>query len=78
VPRHFLDVYDDLITSDDEGVELPNLEAARLYALKGARDLIGEQVRHGYVVMSHWIDVLDEERTVVLRLPFRDAIDIKD
>ncbi|HEX8484472.1 DUF6894 family protein [Sphingomonas sp.] len=76
--RYFLNIYDDLIVLDEEGVELPNLEAARLQALHGARDLMVEQVRHGYIVLSHWIDVVDESGTVVLRLPFRDAIDIKD
>jgi hypothetical protein len=78
VPRYFFHVYDDVIAKDEEGAELPNLAAARLNALVGARDLIAEQVRHGYIVLSHWIDVVDEQGEAVLTIAFRDAIDIKE
>lgn len=40
--------------------------------------MIAEQVRHGYMVRPHWIDVLDEGGAVVLTLSFREAVDIKD
>jgi hypothetical protein len=78
VPRYFFHVYDDVIAHDDEGLELPNIAAARLNAIRGARDLIAEQVRHGYFVLSHWIEVLDEKGETVLTLPFREAVDIKE
>ena len=78
MPRYFFHVYDDIIAHDDEGAELPNLAAARLNALLGARDLISEQVRRGYIVLSHWIDVADEQGETVLTVTFRDAIDIKE
>jgi hypothetical protein len=78
VPRYFFHVYDDVIAQDEEGAELPNLAAARLNALAGARDLISEQVRRGYFVLSHWIDVVDEQGEKVLTVAFRDAVDIKE
>jgi hypothetical protein len=78
VPRYFFHVYDDVVAEDEEGAELPNLAAARLTALHGARDLMTEQVRHGYIVLSHWIDVLDEQGEKVLTVAFRDAVDIKE
>ena len=78
MPRYFFHVYDDVIAHDEEGAELPNLAAARLNALIGARDLISEQVRRGYVVLSHWIDVVDEQGQKVLTVTFRDAVDIKE
>jgi hypothetical protein len=71
-------VYDDIIAQDEEGEELPNFAAARLNALKGARELIAEQVRHGYIVLSHWIDVVDEQGDAVLTVTFKDAVDIKE
>jgi hypothetical protein len=71
-------VYDDVIAEDEEGAELPNLAAARLNALIGARDLMTEQVRRGYIVLSHWIDVMDEQGEKVLTITFRDAVDIKE
>ena len=78
MPRYFFHVYDDIIAQDEEGLELPDLAAARLNALIGARDLITEQVRHGYIVLSHWIDVVDEQGEKVLAVTFRDAVDIRE
>lgn len=78
MPRYFFHVYDDIIAQDEEGLELPDLAAARLNALIGARDLITEQVRHGYIVLSHWIDVVDEQGEKVLVVTFRDAVDIRE
>jgi hypothetical protein len=71
-------VYDDVISHDAEGLELPNVAAARLKAIQGARDIIAEQVRHGHFVLSHWIEVLDETGETVLTLPFRDAVHIEE
>jgi hypothetical protein len=76
--RYFFNVYDDMVATDEEGVELPNVEAARLRALAGARDLMCSQVKHGYVDLSHWIDVVDEAGAIALRLPFRGAIEIRN
>ena len=78
MPRYFFHVYDDVIAEDEEGAELPNLAAARLNALVGARELISEQVRRGYFVLSHWIDVIDEQGEKVLTVTFREAVDIKE
>ena len=78
MPRYFFNVYDDVISQDEEVRDLPNLAAARLEALRGARGLIAEQVSHGYLVLSHWIDVVDEHGENVLTIAFRDAVDIKE
>jgi hypothetical protein len=67
-----------VIASDEEGMELPNEHAARLHALIGARDIMVEQVRRGYLVRSHWIDVLDHKGEVLLTVTFGDAVDIKE
>jgi len=77
VPRYFFHVYDDIIALDDEGVELPNEKAARLHATIGARDIMAAQVKHGYLVRSHWIDVTDEQGEALFTLSFEDAVDIK-
>ena len=77
MPRYYFNVYDDVIANDIEGVELPNEAAARLQALLGARDLIAEQVRHGYFIRSHWIDVVDDQGAVLFAITFGDAVDVK-
>ncbi len=78
MPRYFFHIYDDLIAHDEEGVELPNVSAARLNALIGARSLIAEQVKRGYLVLSHWIDVVDEHGEPVMTVTFGDAVDVKE
>jgi hypothetical protein len=78
VPQYFFHVYDDIVAHDAEGLNLPNLDAARLEALRGARELMCDQVRHGYIVRSHWIDVVDERGEKVLTVSFKDAVDVKD
>lgn len=78
MPRYFFHVYDDVIAEDEEGAELPNVAAARLNALQGARDLIADQVKRGYFVLSHWIDVTDEQGEKVMTVKFGDAVDIKE
>lgn len=61
MPRYFFHVHGDVIALDEEGVELPSLAAASLQAIRGARDLVAEQVKHGHFVLSYWIDVVDEQ-----------------
>ncbi len=78
MPRYFFHLYDDVIAHDEEGMELPNVAAARLNALKGARDIIAEQVKRCYFVSSNWIYVVDEQGDPVMTLTFRDAVDVKE
>jgi hypothetical protein len=77
VPRYFFNVYDDVVAHDDEGQELPNEAAARLQALMGARELIAEQVKRGYLVRAHWIDIVDEQGTLIFSQTFGDAVELK-
>ena len=78
MPRYYFNVYDDVIAKDDEGIDLPSEDAARLQAVIGARDIISAQVKHGYFVRSHWIDVIGEQGELLFRLKFGDAVDVKD
>ncbi len=78
MPQYHFNIYDDIVAHDDEGLELPNLAAARLQAIKGARDLMSDQVRHGYLELSHWIDVTDEHGEAVITVTFSDAVDVRN
>lgn len=74
--RFFFHVFDDVVALDDEGMELPDAEAARREALAGARALAADQVRKGKLDLSHRIEVADEAGTPVLILTFEEAIRI--
>ncbi len=71
-----LHVFDDAVAMDDEGLELPDVEAVRRVALKGARSLIAEEVNKGRLCLRHRIEVEDEDHRPVMTLPFAAAVQV--
>ena len=61
---------------DEEGRELPDLEAARFRAMQGARDLMCGEIEQGRLCLGCSIEVTDESGASVLTLAFRDAVRI--
>jgi uncharacterized heparinase superfamily protein len=59
---------------DEEGRELPDVEAARGEALKAARGIIADEVLQGRIDLNGRIEVLDGEGPPVLTVPFADAV----
>lgn len=76
--RYYFDLYNDVIALDREGIELPDVEAAREYAIQGIRELICEDVQAGKLSLKHRIDVRDEEGRNVLTVAYRDAFQLED
>ena len=77
MPRFFFHIYNDEITHDEEGRELPDLEAARELALESARELVCESVHQGHLNLDHRIEVADGSGEIVITLTFRDAFTIE-
>lgn len=78
MPRFFFHVHDDVNAQDEEGLELTDAAAAHRHALKGARDLICEEVRSGRLHLDHAVVVEDEKGESLFRVAFRDAVQISD
>lgn len=78
MPRFFFHLYNDVTSRDEEGKDLPDQSAAHHQALAYARDMAAVTVREGYLTLSHRIEVTDHEGGLVLELPFRNAVHIKD
>jgi hypothetical protein len=74
VPRFFFHVYDDVEALDEDGLDLPDVKAAHLEALRSARALACEQVEKGYLNLHHRIDVEDDAGRRVTTVSFRDAV----
>lgn len=77
MPRFFMhlrDGTDEVL--DPEGVELPDLDAARSKALTAARDVLAGDVRHGLIDLRYRIDAEDEAGRLVYSLPFKHAFSI--
>ena len=59
---------------DEEGQELPHLEAVATAALKNARSVIAHEALAGKLPLRAVIEVKDEAGRNVLVFPFRDAV----
>ncbi|HEV2080482.1 MAG TPA: hypothetical protein VGR19_11380 [Allosphingosinicella sp.] len=78
MPRYFFTIYDDLVSEDEEGRDLPDVETAKAEAIKGARELMCEELRNGRLVLrDHHIEVVDEVGKRVADIAFKDVIRIE-
>jgi hypothetical protein len=77
MPRYFFHIFNHEIVMDEEGIDLPDLEAAREVALDSARDLVCESVHQGHLNLDHRLEVNDENGETLIVLTFREAFTIQ-
>lgn len=77
MPRFFFHIYDDVAFRDEDGLDLPDAQAARTAALAGARAMMCDQLKAGRLRLHHRIEVEDEDGAAVLTLPFGEAVEIE-
>jgi hypothetical protein len=76
--RFYFHLICDIDVPDEEGFELPDLEAARENAREQARGLIGELMKtDGRIVLSHRVDIEDLSGAVLDTIYFRDVVSIE-
>lgn len=77
MPTYFLHLHEcGTVTEDDDGLELPDLAAARRVATEAARDVMAGEVKQGRLCLSCCIVIGDREGGEVDRIPFRDVLAI--
>jgi hypothetical protein len=77
MPRYFFHLYNDQTVMDEEGVELPDIEAALANGIKEAREIMLDTVLQGRINFSHWIDIADESGAVVRTVSFGEAVAVE-
>ncbi|MDB5691716.1 MAG: hypothetical protein JWO81_779 [Alphaproteobacteria bacterium] len=77
MPRFYFHLFNDVTTIDEEGQELSDNDAARIRAVKEARELMGETLRQGRIDLSHHIAVRNDRDELVFDLKFGDAVQIR-
>ena len=77
MPRYFFHLYNDVISMDEEGLELPDLDAAHANGIKEAREMMVDSVSEGRINFSHRIDIADESGAVVDSVVFAEAVTIE-
>jgi hypothetical protein len=79
VPRYYFHLRNDMSVDDEEGKELPNLEAARGTAAKYALDMSAMSVlEHAKINLHHRIEVADDGGEIVLTVEFGDVVRVED
>ena len=74
MPRFFLQLRDHAESNlDPEGVELPDLSAAKQKALIAARDVLSADINTGLIDLRFRIDIEDNAGHVVHSLAFAEA-----
>jgi hypothetical protein len=76
MPRYFFHLYNDLVALDEEGAELPDLEAARTHAIRNIRELMCEELLKGHLNFGHRIEVADDRWERVLTVPYSEAVTV--
>ena len=68
MPRYFFDIHDGDNDTDEDGVELPDLSAARAEAIKFAGSYVSNNPSLLYDTGDIAIDLLDEARKPLFRV----------
>jgi hypothetical protein len=63
-----------VLVKDDEGIELPGLEAARATALASAREVVAENVKSATAHVMEVLFVTDENGRELLTIPAREVL----
>jgi hypothetical protein len=69
---------DGLDYQDDEGISLPDAEAAYAEALRGARSIMASSVARGHLHLNGEIEVVEASGKWRRVVPFREALAIED
>jgi len=70
MPRYFFDIHDGASSPDRDGTELADLRAARVQAIETAGAILRESPDSLWVGHPWRMEVMDEERRVVVTLYF--------
>lgn len=77
VPTYYFSLFNDVVTLADEGLTFDDDAGALAHAVAEARALAADTVLHGHLVGSHYIEVRGEERDVVGKVRFDEAVEIR-
>lgn len=62
--------------TDDEGLELVDLESAHAVAIRSARDIMSTEIKHGKLHLDCRIDIVNGNGETLDRVQFRDAVSV--
>jgi len=66
------------VLMDPDGREVADESLLREMAIKDARAMVSHDALTGTVRLNLWIDVRDASGKLIVRVPFRDAVTVRD
>lgn len=77
MPRFHIHLYNSTgETNDEEGQELPGIEAAEQKAIEGIRSILSEEVRHGSLDLRGRAEIATTAGVVVQTVNFADTVQL--
>lgn len=79
MPLFYLHVCDGSgFVEDHEGLDLPDLAAARLTAVEGLRDMLAGDLRLGHLNTACFVEIENEDHELMDTVPFSEAVRVND
>jgi hypothetical protein len=77
MPRYYFHIFNSTSTvEDEEGLELPDLQAARAQAITGIRSVLSTEILTGVFDLRGRIDIADAEGKVVETVRYKEALEM--
>ena len=77
MPHFFFNLYDDTVTLDEEGKQLPDTDAAHEEAVRNAKAMACAEVLEGHLILDHCIEVMNERGEPVGTVRFGDVVKVE-
>jgi hypothetical protein len=77
MPTYYFHLYNDEVTTDYEGKDLPDAEAAQVVARANAQAIACAEVMEGHLNLSHRIDVANKAGRVLGTVRFADIVTVR-
>ena len=74
--RFYFHLYNDIVSKDEEGRELPDVDTARHDAREDARNMAAESVREGELNLGHYVEVADDTGEPLFRVTFGEVVKV--
>jgi hypothetical protein len=77
MPRFFLHICNGMgFAEDEEGIDLPTVDAARQAAIAGLRDLMAGEMKEGQLNQASFIEIVNEAGELQMIVSFQDAVHV--
>ena len=78
MPVFHFNVFNNVHATDLEGIDRPDLDAAKVNAIAGARALVADHIRNGTTIyQSHRIEITDDAGLLLHTVRFGDIVDLQ-